>query len=64
MLVVCVVGGLSFIEVAQVQSVLSEYVTNNPVLTSSPDSDHNSYTRVILISNNSISPENSLNFIF
>ena len=59
------VGGLSFTEVAQVQSVLSEYVTNNSnnVLSSNSDGDQTSYTRVILLSNNSLSPENSLNFI-
>ena len=64
-LVVCVVGGLSFTEVAQVQSVLSEYVTNNSnnVLSSNSDGGQTSYTRVILLSNNSLSPENSLNFI-
>ena len=84
-LVVCVVGGISYIEVAQVQSVINQFIAehssehsqeHSSSSSSSSSSSYNQsviemkvedicvgFTRVIILSNTTTSPEDVLKFI-
>lgn len=56
-LVVCIVGGISYIEVAQVQSVLSQHAA------SQRNGGSEILSRVVLLSTSAVSPEDVLKFV-
>jgi hypothetical protein len=57
-LVVCVVGGVSYIEVAQVQSVLSSFLKSYPELRTSGGAP-----RVVIVSTSALEPESLLKYL-
>jgi hypothetical protein len=57
-LVVCVVGGVSYIEVAQVQSVLSSFLKSYPELSTS-----GGVPRVVIVSTSAMEPESLLKYL-
>lgn len=57
-LVVCVVGGVSYIEVAQVQSVLSTFLKSYPELRTS-----GGVPRVVMVSTSALEPESLLKYL-
>jgi hypothetical protein len=57
-LVVCIVGGISYVEVAQVQSVLSQHAASVH-----RNGGSEVLTRVVLVSTSAVSPEDVLSFV-
>ena len=57
-LVVCVVGGISYIEVAQVQSVLSSFLKSYPELRTPGN-----MPRVVIVSTSALKPESILEYL-
>jgi hypothetical protein len=57
-LVVCIVGGISYVEVAQVQSVLSQDAASVH-----RNGGSEVLTRVVLVSTSAVSPEDVLSFV-
>ena len=55
---VCIVGGISYVEVAQVQSVLSQHAA-----TVRRNGGSEVLSRVVLVSTSAVGPEDVLNFV-